>query len=177
MHMYELMTSDILEVVSYIPYGIGVSFVFVLCMALYQYVHEKRIQLGRLFLLGTMIVYFVVLLQTAFFSREPGSRAGEIDWRILSNWQNDILVRVYALENIIMFLPFGVLGPLMGKVMRRVYFCIPLAMLLSVVIEAAQFITERGFCQLEDLIMNTIGAVIGYCIWAVIQYSSRWKRG
>lgn len=177
MHMYNLLTSDILEVISYIPYGLLIGGFVVLCITLVQHIRNRRIQIGRLFVLGITIVYLVVLLQTAFFSREPGSRVGEIDWRILPDWQTNIWVRTYALENIIMFVPFGILIPWSVRMAKKFYICIPLAMMLSFGIETAQYITERGFCQLEDLIMNTIGTIVGYGVWTLIYNVVKSVRG
>ena len=163
--MLHLMTADILEVIRYIPHGILLGGFIVLCVACLQYIGGHKIVVRRLFYIGMFLIYFIVVLKTAFFSREPGSRVGEIDWRILPNWQTAIWVRTYALENIIMFIPFGILVPLFGRWAKKFYVCIPLAMLLSIGIEASQYGTQRGFCQLEDLVMNTIGAVLGYGIW------------
>lgn len=167
--MVHLMTADILEVIRYIPHGILLGGFIVLCVAFLQFIGGHKIVIWRLFIVGMFLIYLIVLLQTAFFSREPGSRVGEIDWRILPNWQTAIWVRTYALENIIMFVPFGMLVPLIGRWTKKFYVCIPLAMLLSIGIEGSQYVTQRGFCQLEDLVMNSIGAVLGYGVWFLSQ--------
>lgn len=36
------------------------------------------------------------------------------------------------------------------------------AMLLSMMIEGMQLVTERGYCQLDDVVMNTLGGCLGY---------------
>ena len=41
---------------------------------------------------------------------------------------------------------------------------------LSMMIEETQLATHRGFFEIDDLILNTIGALIGYGI-----FSSAWK--
>lgn len=64
-----------------------------------------------------------------------------------------------------MFLPMGFLLPAFFKRCRRLYFTAPALVLLSCVIEITQFITRRGYLQTDDVIMNTIGGVVGYIIW------------
>ena len=35
-------------------------------------------------------------------------------------------------------------------------------------IETVQLLTERGYCQLDDIVMNTLGSLVGYMIFLVI---------
>lgn len=71
--------------------------------------------------------------------------------------------------NIILFVPVGVLLPLTGigdKCLKTGL----MGLCLSMMIEATQLATHRGFFEIDDLILNTIGALIGYGI-----FSSAWK--
>ena len=38
---------------------------------------------------------------------------------------------------------------------------------ISVVIEFTQFLTARGLAEIDDVISNTVGALIGALIWSV----------
>ena len=42
--------------------------------------------------------------------------------------------------------------------------------LISVGIETVQLITERGYCQLDDVVMNTLGALVGYVVFASLKF-------
>ena len=59
------------------------------------------------------------------------------------------------------FIPFGILVPLKWKQLRNTFVCTFLGFCLSCVIEIMQLITERGHFQVDDILTNTLGALIG----------------
>lgn len=71
------------------------------------------------------------------------------------------------LMNIFLFLPFGLSLPnILPKKAHPVAATIAFAMLLSMGIEAAQLVYGLGRCEVDDVIMNTLGAAMGtaaYC--------------
>lgn len=111
-----------------------------------------------------LIVYIEILMQTAFFSREPGSRK-QIDLNLFGTWGETPVAHAYFIENIIMFIPFGVLVPMVFKQMRKMRICVLVGFLFSCGIEISQFTTQRGYCQLDDIVTNTVGTLIGWIFW------------
>ena len=79
-------------------------------------------------------------------------------------FSRDIGVTFYL--NIIMCVPLGFLLPLIWKDYRKIYKTIIAGLGFSLLIELSQLITTRA-TDIEDLIANTIGTVIGYLIWKV----------
>ena len=72
--------------------------------------------------------------------------------------------------NIILFIPFGFMFPIIhSKSFRRYHlspvFTIFIGFALSFSIEVMQYITGRGLADIDDLINNTLGAVIGYLVY------------
>ena len=65
------------------------------------------------------------------------------------------------LGNIVIFIPFGFLLPILLKKasFKQVVW---LGFLFSLTIETMQFIFRVGIAELDDLILNTIGAAVGY---------------
>ena len=62
-----------------------------------------------------------------------------------------------VIANVLLFIPFGFLaGKLWG------WKAIPLAAFQSFCIEAVQLTLHLGFFEIDDVIHNTVGAVIGY---------------
>lgn len=114
-----------------------------------------------------LIIYVIVLLRTTFFSREPGSRNG-IDLNLFSTWGQTSVAHAYFIENIIMFIPFGILTPMVWKYMRKMRHCVLIGFLCSCAIELSQLVTQRGYCQLDDVMTNTLGALCGWLVWGVI---------
>ena len=62
-----------------------------------------------------------------------------------------------------MFLPLGVLRAIRKKSNDKIFLKeICLYIVISCIIEGVQLITGRGYCQLDDVIMNTLGGILGY---------------
>ena len=128
------------------------------------------------FLLG---VYLAVMFVTVFLSREPGSRQG-IDMTLFGTWGETPQAHAFVIENILLFVPFGILYPLavsttdrkpdLRKKIGWEKFTVLLGFLISVGIETVQLITERGYCQLDDVVMNTLGALVGYVVFASLKF-------
>ena len=69
--------------------------------------------------------------------------------------------------NVIMFMPLGFLLPYVWKNYRNAIKIGLIGFLFSVFIEFSQLPTNR-LVDIDDLLMNTLGAIIGYVIWRII---------
>ena len=112
------------------------------------------------------VIYLWMLVMIVFFCREPGSRVGT-DLRFMGTWGTTMQDHAWVIENIFLFLPFGFLFPVWLPE-KKTAWTIPVGFLCSVAIEYCQLRTGRGFCQLDDVIMNTLGAVIGFLCWKIV---------
>lgn len=80
--------------------------------------------------------------------------------------------------NVAMFVPLGVLLPAMNARFRRIKPLLTTALLASVAIEFAQLallvskIAVRSV-DIDDVILNTLGAAIGYGIWCMFSHHGR----
>ncbi|MFR1851891.1 VanZ family protein [Intestinibacter sp.] len=74
-----------------------------------------------------------------------------------SYWRNIIL-------NILMFVPFGFLLPLFSEKFKKCYITLSLGFLFTLGIETTQYITKRGIFEVDDIMNNFIGALIGYSL-------------
>ena len=68
--------------------------------------------------------------------------------------------------NIIMFMPFGFLLPLIWKNFRNAKKVVLMGFLMSLAIEICQLFNIRT-TDIDDLLMNTLGTLVGYCCWKV----------
>lgn len=143
----------------------GILFLIVMyILKKFGLIQSKKSEPLREFLLFLIIVYAAVLLKLAFFSREPGSRT-TVDLTLFNTWGTTMQAHAFFVENIIMFIPFGILMPTAFPVMRNIFVCTLTALACSLCLEMFQLITGRGFCQLDDVVTNTLGAFIGYIIY------------
>lgn len=76
---------------------------------------------------------------------------------------------LYASANAIIFIPFGFLLPIVWRKAVKWHICVGMGFLFSFFIELSQLLLRCGNCQVEDLIMNTIGTFIGYEIYKRIK--------
>ena len=70
-----------------------------------------------------------------------------------------------ALGNLGLLLPLGLLGPIALPVLGRWWLILPLALLISVSIELAQHWIPDRSADIDDVIVNVTGALIGYGFW------------
>lgn len=172
------ITADMMEPAGYLPLGLMCGCCFLAAM----YIKQRRCgktwektALKRNALYFLSIVYAATLLILAFFSREPGSRTG-VSLRLFDTWGSTMQAHAFFIENILMFIPFGIFLPLLSDRFKTFFRCTSAAFLCSFILEIAQLITGRGFCQLDDVVTNTIGGMIGYAayhIWrTVISHNS-----
>lgn len=73
------------------------------------------------------------------------------------------------LYNIFAFVPLGILFPMFSKRFQCLKSILLCGFLLSVLIESAQFLFHLGWCDIDDMINNTVGAAIGYGIWHILR--------
>ena len=177
--LYDCILNDINNVVDYLHMGVKVGFIYVILISIVSYsiYFKQRIkkQSERImsmhayiwhFIGSTLfIIYFFVLCNIVYFSREPGSRIG-VDMRLFSTWGTTSQEHAYVIENILLFIPFGFLFPAcLPK--RMSVLTIFVGALCSICIEYIQYRTGRGYCQIDDVVTNTFGAVIGYIIYMI----------
>ena len=126
-------------------------------------------------------------LRTFFLGQLPGewsySIAGQLSWINLIyevvysaytwlGWRfyrefmymTDSLRNLFG--NILLMIPFGYILPLIWKErINKCYKAVLLGVGVSLLIEIIQLITLKGFCDIDDVILNGIGCVIGWKIY------------
>ena len=72
---------------------------------------------------------------------------------------------VNLVGNVIMFIPLGYFIPRVGQKYRRFFRCMLLVLVLILAVELLQLITLLGSCDIDDLLLNILGAAMGYILW------------
>lgn len=103
------------------------------------------------------VLYVIVILYITVFSRTPGSERifKGLFWEYRNGMWKSILL------NIILFLPLGYLLGCKKKII--------IGLFLSVIIEVVQYIGMLGFCELDDVLNNTVGTVLGYFVGRMVK--------
>ena len=79
--------------------------------------------------------------------------------------------------NVLGFVPFGLLMPVLFPVAKKMISVVSLTFLLSLCFEILQLIFRVGSFDVDDLLLNTIGGVVGYIIyWLTLRRSLHGKK-
>jgi len=70
--------------------------------------------------------------------------------------------------NLFLFLPMGIFLPYLIKRSNKISVFSILMVILLFVIEVIQLVTRRGSFDIDDIILNMLGALIGFGIWKTI---------
>ena len=144
-------------------YNILVTLPTVLIVINYMSAHKsiKR----RTILAIILTAYIIFLLDIALF-RFPATRP-VVNWvpfrSMIHDWQNGGWgFVVNFLGNLVAFLPMGLFPPLIRLRPTALWQVALFSLAISFTIEAGQYISGRRVPDVDDLILNTLGGVLGY---------------
>ena len=118
------------------------------------------------------IIWIYIYLFYGYLAVQEAAGIGTI-WDLIAYGKLDNSINLIPISsegamtyilNIIMFMPFGFLLPLIWKNFRNAKKVVLMGFLMSLAIEICQLFNIRT-TDIDDLMMNTLGAVIGYFIW------------
>ncbi len=145
---------------------------------------EKKFPWGKIILYLLLVGYLFIVISATILRKAGGFRR-EYNLHLFRAWLeawNNFSVKNWAniLLNVAMFVPLGVLLPLLFKKCRKWYVTIPIGFGTSLAIELVQLAISRGICDVDDLFANTLGTVIGFfCIVAILslfnEKGQKWK--
>lgn len=120
------------------------------------------------------ISYLLLLFYLLFFSENYGRTTDsgyrynlELFKEIKRFWSNrDALgwnsVITNLAGNIVAFAPFGFFLPILCRAGKNVFGCIALSALFSLGVEAVQLFTKVGAFDVDDILLNAVGGLVGY---------------
>ncbi|QGQ98054.1 VanZ family protein [Paenibacillus psychroresistens] len=88
--------------------------------------------------------------------------------RYLQN-MTDSYAYTNILGNIIPFSPLGFLIPIIFRKCRKFVKSILICFISIIGIETFQFFTMLGYFDIDDILLNTIGCLIGYSVYGVLR--------
>ena len=133
------------------------------------------------------IIYVLLLIYFLFFSEAYGRVAeAEREYRynlvpfveIRRFWVYRDQLGLFALftnifGNVLGFVPLGCILPVICSKWRNGFLIILSGFGLSLCVETIQLITKVGCFYVDDMILNTLGAALGYFVFAVCDYLRR----
>jgi glycopeptide antibiotics resistance protein len=130
----------------------------------------------RIILLTLLAIYILFLFDIALF-RFPASNPEPnlVPFRTISeDWQvggKEFVVNF--LGNLVAFMPMGIVPPLVRTRRTRAWQVALFSLVLSLTIEGGQYASGRRVADVDDLILNTLGGLLGYALVGAFRGSGR----
>lgn len=147
-------------------YVIGI-FLIIISILLSLFLVKSYKNRYRLISAVSLTVYIMLVLCATTFLRSNAVSSGV---KLIPFWsyrqvlQGQIHICLEVIYNVVFFIPVGVLVCcIFPKLSMKNLFKI--AVSLSLVIEIMQFLLQRGLCEIDDVIHNSLGCLIGYGIY------------
>lgn len=139
---------------------------------------EKYVRLFSRIFFG---LYLLLLVYLMFFAEDWGRTMLEGDYRYnlvpfreirryLTYYRQIGLGRVFwnLIGNVIGFVPYGALLPAIREKKMGFFKTALLSFELTLFIEVSQLVLRVGSCDVDDMILNTLGGCIGYGVYRLI---------
>lgn len=129
---------------------------------------------------AVFIIYIIGVLSLTFIVREtmilrtPDNRGvilepfREID--AMLHQPNHFFWFMQIFLNILLFVPLGFLLPIISEQFRSLWLTTVTGFIFSAGIETMQYITGRGLTEVDDVINNTAGALVGYILYVTVMW-------
>ena len=131
------------------------------------------------------IMYLVMMVYFLFFSEQMGRIPGTqyrynlvpfAEIKRYLNYRDKIgsfHVMLNLLGNVFCFIPFGFVIPILARKQNALRMFL-LSMAASVLVELLQLVSMLGSCDVDDIILNTLGGLIGYMMFVIGRGIVRW---
>lgn len=129
-----------------------------------------------------LLAYIVVLVYVVFFAEMFGRtcvssyyRYNLVPFKEIKRFAthfSQLGIRVVLINiagNVLAFMPLGFLLPLIADKKLKLPAVVLISFALSLAIELTQLITRVGSCDVDDLILNTLGGVMGYGCYVIFR--------
>lgn len=166
--MLKYIIDDMTATLRYLPYGIMAGLFAVMVLNGLNRGRKKRGK-GALPLpaVSCLVMYVAILLAITYFSRESGSRIG-IDMELFSTWGINRRNNAYVVENVLLFIPYGFILAWADARQRRFLLNFLTGAATSLAIECMQLVTGRGYFQIDDILTNIMGTILGFLCYCLV---------
>jgi len=142
-------------------------------------VKKKHKKIIRFFSWVLFIIYLTVMVYFLFFSEQFGRVPSdtyrynlepftEIRRYIRYNKEIgsfNVIINIFG--NVACFMPFGFVLPILSNKQRNIFKVTFLSFLCSVTVELIQLVSKLGSCDVDDVILNTLGGLLGYIMFCI----------
>ncbi len=123
-----------------------------------------------------MLVYFMFFAES--FGRDPAQREYAYNLELFKEikrfyqYRHQLGIEAFLLNvvgNVAAFVPCGFFLPIVSRRGRKWYNNIMICFGFSLCIESVQLVFKVGSFDVDDLLLNTVGGIMGYLFYRVVQ--------
>ena len=166
--MMKYIYRDLVSAFGYLPYGLALGIPLSAALALIAFFGLRKRERKTFISLMAFGLYLAILLVITFLSRESGSNPGAVDLELFSTWGINDRNNAFVVENVLLFIPYGFLSSCAFVKFRNFFGCMLFGALTSMAVECLQLVTARGYFQIDDILTNILGTVVGYLLFLLL---------
>ncbi len=134
------------------------------------------------------IVYLALLVYFMFFADSLGRDTAQEGYaynltlfreiRRFYVYREQLGMKAFLLNdigNVIAFIPFGFFLPIVTRMGRRSLITVPVCFAFSLCLEVIQLLTRVGSFDVDDILLNTIGGILGFLLYRLLIVSRSWR--
>lgn len=131
-------------------------------------------------------IYILLMIYFLFFAENMGRADYERHYaynlipfkeieRYIKYWDKigAVTASINILGNVGAFIPFGALLPVISHGRLKFRESIVLTIDMTILVETIQLITKVGSFDVDDMLLNTLGGIVGYCLYMILRAIER----
>lgn len=169
--MREQFKQYIISLYQDIPQEVYEGLLSVFCLGVVLFIAWKEFKTGLRHSANLLLLEYIFLIfcSTVIFRATGETR--QYDFHPFWSYDRpDLLIE--NIMNVVVFMPVGILLGFMFQVscFKMTWWkALLIGLCISVTIETLQFYFMKGFSELDDVMHNTLGCVVGYMIFAIVR--------
>jgi len=173
--MREQFRQYIINLYQDIPQEVYEGLLSVFCLGLVVFVAWKGLKTGFRYSAILLLVEYIFLLFCSTVIFRTSGETRHYDFHPFWSYDRPELL-IENIMNVIVFIPVGMI---LGSLLRVNYgsrlrvkgswlVALLIGCSISVTIEALQFWFMKGFSEVDDVMHNTLGCILGYSLWLMV---------
>lgn len=159
---YRQFEDHVFSLVHETPYSIFEGIASISCLGLVVFIAWKGFKTGLRYSATLLLIEYIFLLFCSTVIFRPTGETRQYDFHPFWSYDRPELL-VENIMNVVVFIPIGLL---LGCAFKQSTWwkALLIGCSISITIEALQFWFMRGFSELDDVMHNTVGCLIGWCM-------------
>ena len=157
---YKQLEDYALSLVHAIPYSIYEGIASISCLGLVVFIAWKGFKTGLWYSAALLLIEYIFLLFCSTVIFRTTGEVRQYDFHPFWSYDRPELL-VENIMNVVVFIPVGLLLGIAFKQMTW-WKSLLIGCSISITIEALQFCFLKGFSEVDDVMHNTVGCLIGW---------------